>query len=229
MKLLLFDIDGTLLTTNGIGRRALEAGLGAACGRPVSTEGVSFSGRTDPAIVGEALRRSGFSEAEAQALAPAVFAAYTEQFRAALRAEDVEVLPGVAALLDRLATETDVVLGLLTGNLEATAHLKLDRAGLGGRFGFGAFGSDHLDRNALGPIALDRAEAATGRRFAARDVVVIGDTEHDIACSRALGARAVAVCTGRFTRHDLNPHAPDHLLDDLADADAFLEWIIGSD
>lgn len=227
MKLLLFDIDGTLLMTNGVGRRALEAALGEACGRLVSTEGVSFSGRTDPAIVAEALRRNGFGEQEARALLPAVFAAYTEYLHAELRAEDVEVLPGVAVLLRRLAAEAGVALGLLTGNLEATAHLKLDRAGLGGVFGFGAFGSDHADRNALGPVALARAAAATGRRFAASDVVVIGDTEHDIACSRAFGARAVAVCTGRFARQDLAAHAPDHLLDDLSDTDGFVEMVMG--
>src|SRR5690606_32166166 len=121
---------------------------------------------------------------------------------------------------------TDLPLGLLTGNLQPMAYLKLGRIGLGDFFPFGAFGSDHEDRNCLPEVALARAEAHTGRRYAGKDVVVIGDTPRDIECGNAVGAFTVAVATGHYDRDALASHAPDLLLDTLEGADRLLEAVL---
>ena len=228
MKLLLFDIDGTLLLTQGIGRRSVEAALARRLGRTVTTEGIAFSGRTDPGILREALLQSGLTEAEADALLPDVLDTYVEALRTTITPARVRVLPGVCDLLGHLADRTDVHLGLLTGNLEPTAYLKLDAAGLAPFFAFGAFGSDHPDRMQLPAVALRRAQTILGHTYRGRNVVIIGDTEHDIRCGRGIGAYTVGVCTGRFSRADLEPHAPDLLLDDLRDGELFVGRVLQS-
>jgi phosphoglycolate phosphatase-like HAD superfamily hydrolase len=225
MKLLLFDVDGTLLTTHGLGRESVEAALLALHGRPISSERVAFSGKTDPQIFREILRE----EVEAAALDEAVaaaLAAYQAEMRRRIAAAEVVMLPGVRSLLGHLA-ETDAALGLLTGNLQPMAYLKLTRLGLDGFFPFGAFGSDHADRNRLPEVAAARAEAHTGRRFAGRDVVVIGDTPLDVACGRRSGAFTVAVATGHYDRDALAAHAPDLLLDSLEETERLLEALAG--
>lgn len=225
MKLLLFDIDGTLLQTRGLGRESVEAALLAVRGQPISSRRVSFSGKTDPQIFRELLCR----ETEADGLDGAVAAAleaYQSEVHRRIGAAEVAVLPGVRALLDHLA-ERGVPLGLLTGNLRPMAYLKLGRVGLDGFFPFGAFGCDHEDRNSLVPVAAARAEAHTGHRFPARDVVVIGDTPRDVACGKAAGAFTVAVATGHYDRDALAAHTPDLLLDSLEETDRLLEAVRG--
>ncbi len=228
MKLLLFDIDGTILLTQGVGRIALEAALSEALGRTVTTDGVRFSGRTDPSILSDALAQCGVPSAEASVLLPAMLDVYVKRLRASLTPDRVRVLPGVHDLLLHLADRPDVQLGLLTGNLEPTAYLKLGAAGLAALFPFGAFGSDHADRSALPALAVQRALAYTGHAYRGKDVVIIGDTEHDILCGRGVGAFSVAVCTGRYDRTDLKPHAPDVLLDDLTDLPGFLRRVLAA-
>jgi phosphoglycolate phosphatase-like HAD superfamily hydrolase len=224
VKLLLFDIDGTLLTTHGLGREAVEAALLASQGRPIPAGRVSFSGKTDPQIFRELLCAEVAAEALDAAMAAAM-AAYQDEVRRRIGAARVVMLPGVRRLLDGLAT-TEATLGLLTGNLRPMAYLKLGRLGLDGFFPFGAFGCDHEDRNALPEVAAARAEARTGRRFAGRDVVVIGDTPRDVACGRAAGAFTVAVATGQYRRDALAAHAPDLLLDSLEDTDRLLAALL---
>jgi phosphoglycolate phosphatase-like HAD superfamily hydrolase len=224
-KLFLFDIDGTILTTHGAGRRAMEAAAADLVGYPVSAEGVSFSGRTDPQIMREVLERSGLSPARAGALLREALARFAEHAARTLPAAPVEILPGVPALLDHLAALPGAQLGLLTGNLEPTAYLKLRTAGVPDVFPFGAFGSDHEERDALPAIAVGRARAHTGHSFSGKAVVIVGDTQHDIRCGRGIGALAVAVCTGRHDRSALARHEPDVLLDDLSDLEAFLDAV----
>ncbi len=228
MKLLLFDIDGTLLHANGSGRRAVEDALTEACDHPIHTEGISFSGKTDPQIIVEILQANGLSPDRIGALRTAALAAYERVATTTLNPEDVDLLPGADTLLDALAGRTDVQLALLTGNIKAMAYRKLDAVGLDHHFPFGAFGSDHADRYQLPPVALRRARRHTGHPFRGEDVTIIGDTQHDIRCGREVGARAVGVCTGRYTRDDLAPHDPDVLLDDLTDAKQFLQSVLGS-
>ena len=225
MKLLLFDIDGTMLRTNGVGRRSITAVLERLANRPISTDPVSFSGKTDPQILREVLAANGVPDDEIEDLLPEALKAYVETATPFLTPENIVVLPGVPALIARLAAEDGVQLALLTGNLEATALTKVEAAGLSAYFGFGAYGSDDADRNALPAIAVDRAHDHTGTRYEGAAVVVVGDTEHDIRCSRTIGASCVAVCTGHFGRADLSAHAPDLLLDDLTDADGFVQYV----
>jgi phosphoglycolate phosphatase-like HAD superfamily hydrolase len=226
MKLLLFDIDGTLMVTRGTGRNAMEISVRDVIGRPVSTRGVDFSGRTDPQILRDILLQNGLTEEEADGALDAILKRFVEVFEATFEPALARVMPGVHRLLDRLAERDDVQLALLTGNLEATAYMKVDGIGLQGYFPFGAFGSDHPDRYQLPPFALRRAESHTARRYEGKDVVIIGDTKHDILCGRSLNVFSVAVTTGHHDRATLAVHEPDLLLDDLSDAEAFIDRVI---
>ncbi len=226
MKLLLFDIDGTLLRVNGRGREVIEDALAQRFGKAFTTHGVGFSGRTDPQIFRDVLLLNGFTDEEATSLLPDALDAYAGLLPGVLRPAHVALLPGVQALLVHLHRRNDVQLGLVTGNLEPTAYLKLHLAGLADFFPLGAYGSDHADRNRLPEVALARARQFTGRRLDGQDVVIIGDTEHDIACGRGLGAFSVGVCTGHYARADLAACAPDLLLDDLTDVAGFLSAVL---
>ncbi len=203
-RLVLFDVDGTLLVTNGLGRKVVGEVLAAQLGRTVDSYGASFSGKTDPQIFRELLRREGVADLE-----PAIEKAlldYRVRMSEAIAAATITALAGAVKLIDQLAQRDDVLLGLLTGNLQPLAYAKVHRAGFrAGRFalGLGAFGSDHEDRDCLGLIALERAGKAAGRTFTGADTIVVGDTPRDVACARAIGAAAVAVASGNFSRDEL--------------------------
>lgn len=223
-KLILFDIDGTLLHTGGAGRDAMEAALTELFGTP-GDPAYHYDGRTDRQIVRELMRGAGFADAEIDARMPRTMARYVEGLRERLAepARDVALYPGVAALLDAVEARPDMVLGLLTGNVEPGARLKLAAAGVRfERFAVNAFGSDHEVRGELPAIAHGRMREAFGVTLAGPDVFVIGDTPADIACGRALGARAIAVATGRYPVAALREHAPYAVFADLADTDAVL-------
>ena len=221
MTLLLFDIDGTLVRVNGRGREAVNEALASLMEQPISVDGVTFSGRTDPAIVEAVLTHNGLSATDA--VIEDVIATYVETMQNVLTPADVEVLPGVADLLAELHARPDVCLGLVTGNVEPIAYKKLSAHGLDQYFPVGAFGSDHAERNRLPELATQRAADHTGHAFQPTEhAVVVGDTAHDIECARAAGARAVAVCTGRYGRADLSQHDPDLLFDSLSEPSAFL-------
>jgi phosphoglycolate phosphatase-like HAD superfamily hydrolase len=224
MHLLLFDIDGTLLQVTGGVHPAVAHAVSSITGRSVSTDGVTFSGRTDPAIFRDVLAVSGVADPDA--VLDDVIATYAERAQETIGPDDVEPLPGVPELLSALAAREDVYLGLVTGNVESIAFHKLRRAGLSAHFSTGAFGSDHAERAHLPPMAVRRASTRSGHAFSPDRTIVIGDTRHDIACARAAGARAVAVCTGRYSREDLHPHAPDLLLDTLQDTETVLQKLM---
>jgi len=225
MTLLLFDIDGTLVRVNGAGRETIMKALSSLLDHPVTTDGISFSGRTDPDILRSILRHNDLPDRDAHV--DAALEAYVEAMTGVLTPEDVEVLPGVRPLLDHLADHPDVHLGLVTGNVEPIAYEKLGAHGLDDYFPVGAFGSDHADRNKLPQIATRRAATHTGHDFhPAEQAVVIGDTPHDIECARAAGARVVGVCTGHYNRTELSPHDPDWLLDTLPTPESFLQRLL---
>jgi len=226
VKLLLFDIDGTLLHSHGAGRRLFESVLTKLCGWPVSTAEVSFSGRTDPLIVQETLEKAGLGPKAISHLTPIALEHYAAQ--ACYTPSDIRILPGVEALLHRLSMRADVQLALLTGNLQHTAHLKLNCVDLTRYFPFGAFGSDHADRSELPAIAVERARHFSGHTFSGKDVVVIGDSVLDVKCGRDNGAFTVAVATGLTSRVELAAHQPDVLLDDLTDRDLFYRLVLGA-
>lgn len=177
-----------------------------------------FSGKTDPQIVYELLRGAGFDDERIEARIDDLFADYLDGLARELESETRHRLyPGVEELVDALADDPRVLVGLVTGNVERGARLKLGHFGLWDRFEVGAFGSDHRVRDELPPIAIERAESRTGVRFEGRRVIVIGDTPADVQCARAVGAVAVAVATGRPSREVLEASGPDILIDTLAD------------
>ncbi len=219
-RLVLFDIDGTLLTCRGRAGSALVRAMEEVYGARPSVDGYRYSGKTDPQIIHELMAGHGAAfEAVARDL-PRVYARYLELLEEALSPAVVQVLPGVRAVLDALAARPEVELGLLTGNLAGGAAVKLRAAGLDGYFAFGAFGSDHADRNCLVPIARSRARAACGEEFPGRRTVVVGDAPADILCARAGEARSVAVASGWTPPAELAELEPDVLLVSLDLPDA---------
>jgi phosphoglycolate phosphatase len=214
-RLILFDIDGTLISTAGRAGKALTSALLTTYGTAGPFECYRYSGKTDPQIVFELLQMAGLQRAEiATALAQAL-ERYLVNLEAVLRPGTVQVLPGVRELLANLAARPEVELGLLTGNIAAGAEIKLKAAGLLGPFEVGAYGSDSEDRDALVPVARRRALARWGDDFAGARTVVVGDAPADIRCARAGAARAVAVASGWTPREHLAALAPDAILDDL--------------
>ena len=219
MRLLLFDIDGTLVNTAGAGKAALDAAMRAVYGETGPIESFDFHGKTDPAIVRGLLRAVHWPDSEIEAGFDATWRAYFEALDLELAQRDgqVHAYPGVEPLLDEVEGDGRFAAGLVTGNMEGGAWRKLEACGLTHRFGFGAFGSDSECRVDLPPIALDRAERSHGCPFDIREAVVVGDTPDDIRCARANGARVVAVSTGRHTHEELRQHEPDAVVEDLSD------------
>jgi phosphoglycolate phosphatase len=227
--LVLFDIDGTILWTDGAGRRAVFGALEEQFGADLPADH-RFDGKTDPQIVRELLRHGGVSDADIDARLEQVLDRYYALLRVELNGADhrEHVFPGVHELLDELEGRDDVVLGLLTGNIEAGAHAKLAAVGIAPhRFVVGAFGSDHHDRPELPEIARRRAEEALGHPIAGRDVVVIGDTPADVACGVGIGARAIGVATGRYSVEQLRACNAAAVFADLSDTDAVVRAILG--
>ena len=230
-RLVLFDIDGTLLSAGRAARDSVLAALESVYGWRADPDAprrgkYDFSGKTDPQIVRELVSEDVGAERCEADLARALDS-YLVELRRRLLPEAVVVKPGVAALLERLAKEPGVQLALLTGNLEPGARLKLAPPGFNDYFPFGAFGSDSADRYQLPPVALERARRHGGRDFAGKTVVIVGDSIHDVACGRPLGVRSVAVATGPTPAETLAAERPDALLPDFSDLDAALAAILG--
>ncbi len=213
-RLVLFDIDGTLLSTGGRAAAAFGDALEEVFGTRGPIDTYRWAGKTDPLIARELLAAAGIDAATVEANLPRLLARYVAILRARLTPEGVTVLPGVTALLDELE-QRSVAIGLLTGNVAAGAEVKLRAAGLAERFPFGAFGSDAADRNELVGVALQRARQVLGREFRPADTVVVGDAEADIRCARAGGARAVAVASSSTPASVLAALGPDALLTTL--------------
>ena len=210
----LFDIDGTLIRAGGAGRRAVEAAVGEAVGKPgeVSLSSMEFAGRTDPWIIREALSMFGVV-ADDQSVVE-VLERYVDILPGELaRASAFEVLPGVPTLLDMVASLEHVVMGLGTGNAEPAAYAKLNRGGLDSYFSFGGFGSDHIDRAELLRVGLERGRQRTNG--ADTRAVVIGDTPRDVHAARAIGAECVAVATGSYDEAALREAGADLVVSDL--------------
>jgi phosphoglycolate phosphatase-like HAD superfamily hydrolase len=215
--LLLFDIDGTLLLTGGAGERALRQCIPESLGVEDDMQGIEIAGRTDSGIARQVFRKHGIALTD-EALTR-FHEAYLRNLLINLETSGGCILPGMEEILWLTSNNPRFSLGLLTGNLRKGADAKLSRFGIHHHFAFGAFADDHHDRNALGPFALERAHQHTGVAFAPSRVFVIGDTAHDIACARAIGAQAVAVATGKFSVEELEPHRADHLFRDFSNVE----------
>ena len=230
MKVVLFDIDGTLLWTDGAGRRAVHQALEDVFGT-TSPDGHEFDGKTDPQIVRELMQLGGIADDMIEAKLSHALTRYVELLRVELGRHDHsdKTYPGIAPLLDALEARDDVLLGLLTGNVLEGALAKLDAVGLArDRFKVGAFGSDHASRPELPAIARARAEALLGHPVAGEDVVVIGDTPADMGCGRGIGARAIGVATGRYSVEDLRPCNASAVFEDLSDTEAVVRAVLGA-
>lgn len=217
-KLLLFDIDGTLLTSGGAGERALGLAVRDCFGADDDLAGIEIAGRTDSGIARQILGKYG-QESSVDNLA-AFYDSYLRHLEEQLPRLPGKVLPGIVEILEALSSRDDVAVGLLTGNLARGANLKLMHYGVWDFFEFGAFADDHHDRNELGPFARQRASEKYGD-FSAGDVFVIGDTPHDISCGKAIGAGTIGIATGRYGADDLRKSGADHVFDDLSDVRKF--------
>jgi phosphoglycolate phosphatase len=223
-KLLLFDIDGTLITSGGAGEKALRHGLKTRFGIEDDLSTIEIAGRTDTGITRRIFEKNGIALTDANV--SAFLEAYLFSLGEFLPQTLGRRLPGTLELLESLQGRPDVVLGLLTGNVRRGAQLKLQHYGLWDYFVLGAFADDHHDRNQLGPFAQERAKERLGRPIVPEHIYILGDTPHDIACARAIGAKAVAVATGVFSAEALSAHAPDYLFEDFSDTQGLLTTLL---
>jgi phosphoglycolate phosphatase-like HAD superfamily hydrolase len=227
MKLVLFDIDGTLVLTGGAGLRAMTRACDELLQHSDALDGVPVAGRTDWSILHDVLNRIG------RDFDDDLFASLRARYLTYL-AEEIEkpgrgvkaVMPGVRELLDELEARNDVFLGLLTGNFAEGARIKLQHFDLWRYFRCGAFGDDAADRNALVPFAVTRAGQCGIPDPAPQDVLVVGDTPHDVACARAAGAIPVAVATGGFSVDQLRASGADLVFSDLTDWKRFTDLLL---
>jgi phosphoglycolate phosphatase len=228
VRLFLFDIDGTLVSAGGAGRMALAHALETVFGTSGPIETYDFRGRTDPRIVRDLMGAAGVADRVVAERLDDCFAAYLAELdRVIGDGRRVRVMPGVAEVVRALAQRNDAVVGLLTGNIEGGARVKLRPTGLWSYFRVGAFGSDDSDRRRLPAVACARARAVTAQEFPFERVTIIGDTPLDVDCARACGAVAVAVATGQHGHDELAACEPDHLFVDFADVEAALARLIG--
>ena len=223
-KLILWDIDGTLIVSHGAGIRAMERALEKRFGRKGNLGKIDWAGRTDTWITGEVLRSNGIPDT------PQNSHDYLETYLELLPVElesgpQGQVLPGVLALLETLHRRTDIAQGLLTGNLRRGAQFKLTHYKVWHYFELGAFADDSPRRNDLGPHALRRAREKHAVEFAPANTFVIGDTPYDIECGKVIGARTIAVATGKYNVAELAAHTPTAVLQNFADTAAFLRVI----
>jgi phosphoglycolate phosphatase-like HAD superfamily hydrolase len=212
-RLVLFDIDGTLLLTGGAGLESLRRVFRELFGVDDPIDGVPVHGRTDPEIVQTIARRSLGRPLDAAELHE-LGVHYILHLESFLEHEAFEfrVLPGASELVQSLSKRSDILLGLATGNFEPAAFAKLRRAGLEGYFGFGGYGSDSPDRAELTKLAVQRGRERAGAEV---PVVVVGDTIHDIECAFAAGAECLAVATGRATLEELSAAGATWVVPDL--------------
>ncbi len=226
-RLVLFDIDGTILYSGGAGRRAMHRALLKVFGAAGPIKGFPFAGKTDPQIIVELMTSAGYAPGLIRQRMPEFWEHYVECLEGELtRTDGLVVYPGVVELIGALRESDGTLLGLQTGNIQRGARLKLEPTGLNGSFPVGAFGDDSHDRNELPRIAVQRVRQQFGRVFRGPEVIVVGDTPADISCARHFGARAVAVATGFQDRQDLVEAQPDALFDDFQDTQKVLEVIL---
>ena len=227
MKLILFDIDGTLIWPDGAGREAMNRALIETFGTAGPVYSLPMAGKTDWQILTELLIDVGLDPHAIEVELPVCFQAIARHMAQTTQERRVSVCPGVPALLTHLSTHPEATLGLLTGNLATTTPIKLRAARLDpALFYVGAYGNDRPDRAQLPGIAVTRAQALTGLRFVGENVVIVGDTPADVTCGERLGVTAIGVATGRYSLTELKNAGADHVFTDLTDIDAVVTAII---
>jgi len=225
-KLIFFDIDGTLINTNGVGGRAMLSALEATFGKRFERKNVSFAGRTDRAIIQDLIIANNVFVPDLEEAFHDIFSIFPEHLTLAAKIAKPLVLPGIQDLLAALRKLPSIGMGLVTGNIMTGAHTKLRLANIQpGQFRFGAFGSDFSDRNDLPPLALSRAAHYFGVSFQPTEALIIGDTPADIECAKMNGIPALAVGTGWHSMETLAENNPEYLLPDLSDLKKVLSLI----
>jgi len=219
----LFDVDGTLLHTEGAAREAFVLAVRDVLGRNDDLSDIAFAGRIEPQILGDIFAKHGIAPGDG--VEPRFWDAVMAHMRVVLRPGRGWLLDGVREALDAIGREADWVTTVLTGNMTRMADIKLRHFGIATRFAMGAFGEEAESRDALARLAVARIRERYG--VPPERCIVVGDTPHDVRCARAAGARAVAVATGGTPREELGAHAPDLLLDDLRGWPRLLEWARG--
>jgi len=214
-RIVLFDIDGTLISTGGAGVRAFAKAFETEFGEPKGTEKMKFAGRTDVSLVRELFAQRGIEPS------PKNFERFFEAYTGWLQKLIVDCVggayPGVldfCAALEAMPEPPHI--GLLTGNIKRGAQIKLGRFELWERFSFGAFADDHEDRDQIAAVARQRGRERSGAAVRDEEILVIGDTPFDIRCGRAIGAKILAVGTGGATMEQLREHKPDWLVENLS-------------
>jgi len=236
-KLVLFDIDGTLVLTGGAGIRAMNRACEELVGHPHALAGIPVAGRTDRIILTDVVARAGHAldDGLLERLRDRYISHLRDEIERPGRTQSFEslgarggvkaVMPGIRELLDVLEQRDDVFLGLLTGNFQAGARIKLEHFDLWRYFRCGAYGDDAADRNELVPFALERARRCGLPDLAPEHILVVGDTPHDVACARAVGATPVGVATGGFTVEQLRDSGADIVFQDLSGTNEFVKLL----
>lgn len=222
-KLILFDIDGTLLLTGGVGAVALNKVFQEMFGVEDAWSELIPDGKTDPIIIDElssACLGRLLNENERERVADRYHELFEENI---FSADGFRLMPGVNRLLEVLSQRKDLALGIATGNFEKAAWMKLKKGKLDSYFQFGGFGSDAHNRAELTRKAAERGFEQIGYRLASEDIWVIGDTQHDISAGKSLGARTIAVATGRLTVEEFKPYKPDYIFPDLENLEEVLK------
>lgn len=220
---MLFDIDGTLMDSGGAGTRSVYKAFKQVLGIEHETDGISMAGKTDPQILREMLKLHGVEDNNG--IIPKLTKAYLDNLSVEITNASKHLKPGVVSILVKLSAIRKYELGLLTGNVEQGAMIKLSSLGIMDYFKFGAFGSDDENRVNLMPIAVKRFKELKGQDIPYSDCVVIGDTPRDVQCAKPHGARVIAIATGPFNKNQLSDAGADMVLSDMTDHDAILNFI----
>jgi phosphoglycolate phosphatase len=222
MRLVLFDIDGTLIDSGGAGVRSLNLAMEELFSLDNAFQGISMAGKTDMQIIKECLMKYDFLH---DGSVDAVINAYLKHLKREMQNDRKHVKPGIYEVLDELKDLRDSGLGLLTGNLEAGARIKLEPFMLNQYFPTGAFGSDDEDRNNLLPIAVKRFEELFQKKIEIDSCIIVGDTPRDVECAHIYGAICIAVATGPYSYDDLIEAGADYIVHDLSEGETLLNLL----
>jgi len=222
MRLILFDIDGTLIDSGGAGVRSLDLALKDLFSIDNGFHGISMAGKTDTQIIKEGIMKHGLS---GNGTIDAVIKAYLNYLRREINNDRKHVKPGIYEVLEELKPLQDLGLGLLTGNIEQGARIKLEPFRLNEYFPAGAFGSDDEDRNNLLPIAVKRFEELFQQKIEADNCIIVGDTPRDVECAHIYGAMCIGVATGPYSYEDLIEAGADYVVHDLSDQKTLLHFL----
>lgn len=220
MRLILFDVDGTLIDSGGAGVRSLDLAFRELFSVKDAFHGINMAGKTDSQIIKEGLMKHGIL---INGHLEAITSAYIRHLGKEINNKKRHIKPGIYDVLRELSFMEDVRLGLLTGNLEDGARIKLEPFNINRYFPTGAFGSDDEDRDNLLPIAIRRSEELYKARIKFYNCTVVGDTPRDIYCSKPYGAKSIGVATGQYAADELKKAGADHVFENLSNNTNFLQ------